>query len=206
MLNIRRVNGCDASDVWKGLAAGLIGGLVSSWTMNRFQDVWSKLAKGIEGWSDNQFQNVWGEFGEGVGESSDAQSSNPSPTPEVQDDTTVRAASAVSEGLFDHKLTQSEKKIAGPAVHYVLGTGVGGLYGAAAEMAPKVTAGTGLPFGAVFWLVVDEGAVPLLGLSKGPTAYPLSTHAYALSSHFVYGLTAEVVRRAVRRQCSRWSS
>ena len=199
MQDIQRVNGCHASDVWKGLAAGLIGGLVASWTMNRFQDVWSKLAKGIENWSDNQFQNVWGEFAEGVGGSSDAQSSKPIPTPEVQDDTTVRAASAVSEGLFDHKLTQSEKKIAGPAVHYLLGTGVGGLYGVAAEIAPKVTAGSGLPFGAVFWLVVDEGAVPLLGLSKGPTAYPLSTHAYALLSHFVYGLTAEVVRRAVRK-------
>jgi uncharacterized membrane protein YagU involved in acid resistance len=100
--------------------------------------------------------------------------------------------------VFGHKLTASEKKIAGTAVHYVLGTGVGGLYGVAAEIAPKVTAGAGLPFGAVFWLVVDEGAVPLLGLSKGPMAYPLSIHAYALSSHFVYGVTAEVVRRAVR--------
>jgi putative membrane protein len=199
MQAMRHVNECDASDVWKGLAAGLIGGLVASWTMNRFQDVWSKLAKGVENWSDNQFQNVWGEFGESVDESPDTQGSKPSPTPGVEDDTTVKAASAVSEGLFDHRLTEREKKIAGPAVHYSLGTGVGGLYGAAAEMAPKVTAGKGLPFGAVFWLVVDEGAVPLLGLSKGPTAYSLSTHAYALSSHFVYGLTVEVVRRAVRK-------
>ena len=167
--------------------------------MNRFQDVWSKLAKGIETWPDNQFQNVWGEFAEGIERVVRYSRFKASPTPEVQDDTTVRAASAVSEGLFDHKLTQSEKKIAGPAVHYILGTGVGGLYGAAAEIAPKVTAGSGLPFGAVFWLVVDEGAVPLLGLSKGPMAYPPSTHAYALSSHFVYGLTVEVVRRAVRK-------
>lgn len=74
----------------------------------------------------------------------------------------------------------------------------GGLYGAAAEIARNVTAAAGLPFGAAFWLVVDEGAVPLLGLSEGPMAYPLSTQAYALSSHFVYGLTAEMVRRAVR--------
>jgi hypothetical protein len=27
-------------------------------------------------------------------------------------------------------------------------------------------------------------------------AFPLSIHGYALSSHFVYGLTAEMVRRA----------
>jgi putative membrane protein len=199
MQDKRRTNGRDRTNLWKGLAAGLVGGLVASWTMNRFQDVWSKLAKSIEAWPHYEFQNVWCEFAEGLKESHGSQVSKPVPNPEDQDDTTVRAASAVSEGLFDHKLTQSEKEIAGPAVHYLLGTVVGGLYGAAAEMAPKVIAGNGLPFGAVFWLVVDEGAVPLLGLSKGPTAYPLSTHAYALSSHFVYGLTAEVVRRAVRK-------
>jgi uncharacterized membrane protein YagU involved in acid resistance len=194
----RHTNGGDDRDVWKGLAAGIIGGLVASWTMNRFQDVWSKLAKGIEIMSGNEFQNVWGEFADGVDGSPGKRGSQINSPPEVQDDTTVRAASAISEGLFGHKLTPSEKKNAGTAVHYILGTGVGGLYGATAEIAPKVTAGAGLPFGAVFWLVVDEGAVPLLGLSEGPTAYPLSTHAYALSSHFVYGLTAEVVRRVVR--------
>jgi hypothetical protein len=163
--------------------------------MNRFQDVWFRVAKGNETGPANQLQNIPGEEGE---ETSCVQDSVVGSQPEVQDDTTVRAASAVSEGVFGHKLTQSEKKIAGTAVHYVLGTGVGGLYGAAAEIEPNVTAAAGLPFGAAFWLVVDEGAVPLLGLSEGPMAYPLSVHAYALSSHFVYGLTAEMVRRAVR--------
>jgi len=185
MQDTTRTNGRDDNSVWKGLAAGLIGGLVASWTMNRFQDVWSTVAKGAQTRQGNQ-------------ETSDTQESEFGSKPEVPDDTTMKAASAVSEGVFGHKLTQSEKKIGGTAVHYVLGTGVGGLYGAAAEMSPNVTAGAGLPFGAVFWLVVDEGAVPLLGLSEGPMEYPLSVHAYALSSHFVYGLTAEVVRRAVR--------
>ncbi|MGQ0763832.1 MAG: DUF1440 domain-containing protein [Acidobacteriota bacterium] len=182
MTTTRSTNG-SSNHPWKGLAAGLIGGLVASWTMNRFQDVWSKLAQGNQRSSRAE---------DPLHERAEAKS-------ELEDDTTVRTASAISEGLFDHKLTQSEKKIAGPAVHYTLGTGVGGLYGAAAEIEPKVTAGAGLPFGALFWLVVDEGAVPLLRLSKGPTAYPLSTHAYALSSHFVYGLTAEIVRRVIRR-------
>jgi hypothetical protein len=167
--------------------------------MNRFQDVWSKLAKGIESWQINQFQNVWGECADGDEGSTGNRSSQTDSQAEVQDDTTVMAAAAVSEGLFGHKLTPSQKKVGGTAVHYFLGTGVGGLYGATAEIVPHVTEGAGLPFGAVFWLVVDEGAVPLLRLSKGPTAYPLSTHAYALSSHFVYGLTAEIVRRAVRK-------
>ena len=186
------------NNVWKGFTAGLIGGLVASWTMNRFQDVWSQVVKSSEAAPGKDFHKVSGEHAEGGEETSGTQHLEIGSKPDVPDDTTVRAASAVSERVFGHKLTPGEKKIGGTAVHYLLGTGVGGLYGAAAEIAPNVTAGAGLPFGAVFWLVVDEGAVPLLGLSKGPTAYPLSTHAYALSSHFVYGLTAEVVRRAVR--------
>lgn len=80
-----------------------------------------------------------------------------------------------------------------------MGTGVGGLYGAVADVAPQVTTSAGLPFGTAFWLVVDETAVPLLGLSKPPTEYPASTHVYALASHLVYGLTAELVRRNLRR-------
>jgi putative membrane protein len=166
-------------DVLKGLAAGLLGGLVASWTMNRFQDVWMKLAGSPSSGAESQQQ---------------AQKKSD----EEQDDATVKTASAISEGIFDHKLTKSEKKIAGPAVHYAFGTSVGGLYGATAELAPEVARGAGLPFGAAFWLVADETALPLLGLSKGPTAYPVSTHVYALASHFVYGLTAEVVRRGVR--------
>ena len=67
------------------------------------------------------------------------------------------------------------------------------------ELAPGVTTGMGLPFGAAFWLVADETAVPLLGLSKPPTEYSVSTHAYAFVSHLVYGLTAERVRRALRK-------
>ena len=83
-------------------------------------------------------------------------------------------------------------------MHYVFGTASGGLYGALAEVAPQVTTAAGLPFGAAFWLVADEVSVPLLGLSKGATEYPLSTHAYSLASHLVYGATAELSRRTVR--------
>jgi len=175
MSNTTKTNGRDQGELWKGLVAGLIGGLVASWAMNRFQDVWIKLS----------------ESAQPAEQDTEAQSTN--------DDTTVKAASAISEGLFDHKLTTDEKKIAGPAIHYSLGTGVGGLYGAVAEVVPEVTSAAGLPFGMVFWLIVDESAVPMLGLSKGPTQYPVSTHAYALTSHLVYGLTAEAVRRGLRK-------
>jgi uncharacterized membrane protein YagU involved in acid resistance len=111
----------------------------------------------------------------------------------------VKTASAISEGVFGHSLTNKEKEIAGSLVHYAVGTTAGAVYGVAAEYQPNVTTLAGFPFGVAFWMVVDEGALPLLGLTKGPTAYPISTHAYALASHLVFGLTAEVVRSTVRR-------
>ena len=75
----------------------------------------------------------------------------------------------------------------------------GGLYGAIAELKPATTAGAGLPFGAAVWLIADEIIVPAFGLSKPPTEYPPSTHAYSIASHLVYGLTTEIVRREARR-------
>lgn len=185
----RITNGKAEPDVLKGVAAGLIGGLVASWTMNQFQAAWTKATEGFE--KPHGAQSMQPSEGETAGQASEENK-------EQQDDATVKAAKAVSEGVFGHELKENEKKTAGAAVHYAFGAATGGLYGAVAEFAPEVTTAAGLPFGAAFWLVADETAVPLLGLSKGPTEYPLSTHAYALASHLVYGVTAEVTRRAVR--------
>lgn len=170
-------------NIGKALLAGLVAGLAASWTMNRFQDVW--LAISSPNGSNDKTKR---------GETEAAT--------EAQDDTTVKAASAVSEGLLDHKLTPAEKKIAGPAVHYAVGAAGGIIYCVASEFFPKVVRGLGLPYGTAFWLVVDEGMVPLLRLSKGPTAYPPSTHIYALASHLVFGATIEGVRRILRHHPS----
>src|SRR5438874_9422364 len=166
--------------IWRGILVGLIAGLAASWTMDRFQDVWLAVSTP----DDSQKKEDETDPSEDGGES--------------QDDATVKAASAISEGLFEHKLTKAEKKIAGPAVHYAVGATSGIVYGIASEFLPEVTMGFGLPYGIAVWIVVDEGAVPLLRLSKPPTAYPASTHIYALASHLVFGVTAEGVRRLLR--------
>lgn len=165
------------SSAWKGLVAGVVGGLVASWVMDRFQYWWLSFDKGDE----RRLQQT--------------------PIEENSQDepATVKTASVISERVFHHSLTNREKEITGALVHYSVGTSAGAVYGLAAEWDPRVTALAGIPFGAAFWLVVDEGTLPLLGLAKGPNAYPLSTHAYALASHLIFGLTAEVVRGAVRR-------
>ena len=175
------------ANVWKGMVAGLAGGLLASWTMNQFQAAWSRLAGNDE--KPHGAQSMQPSQGSQGDEAQDLKE---------QDDATVETAKVISRGVFGHELQESEKKPAGAAVHYAFGTATGALYGALAEVSPQVTTVAGLPFGGVFWLLADEISVPLLGLSKGPTAYPLSTHAYALASHFVYGVTTEVTRRAVR--------
>jgi putative membrane protein len=181
------------SDVGKGLVAGMIGGLVASVVMNQFQQLLHRLIEGEERGHGAQSMQQ-GTPHHGAGEMLRERGVDSS-----DDDATERIASAISVGVFDHELTKDEKEAAGTAVHYAFGVTTGAIYGAAAELLPDVTAGAGVPFGAAVWLAADEGIVPLLGLSKSPTEYPLSTHAYALASHFVYGLTTEVVRRAVRK-------
>jgi uncharacterized membrane protein YagU involved in acid resistance len=163
-------------NVWKGVAAGAIGGIVASWVMEEFQSAWMKVANNL------QSQN---------GSNQDEKSNEEEPA-------TVKAAETVARKLFGHHLENSEKGRAGNAVHYATGGTCGAVYGLAAELAPGVTAAVGVPFGTAVWLAIDEGAVPLFGLSKGPTEYPVSTHVYALASHFVYGITTEVVRRCLR--------
>src|ERR1044071_9424597 len=173
--------------IWKGMVAGLAGGLLASWTMNQFQAAWTRIAEGTE--KSHGAQSMQPSEGSHGGQAQDTGE---------QDDATVETAKAISEGVFGHELQESEKEPAGAAVHYAFGTLSGGMYGALAEVTPQVTAVAGLPFGAGFWLLADEISVPLLGLAKGPTEYPVSTHVYALASHLVYGVTAEMSRRALR--------
>jgi len=175
-------------DVLKGLVAGLAGGLVASWTMNQFQAAWTRIAEGAE--KPHGAQSMQPSEGSNGNEGNDTAE---------QDDATVETAKVISRNVFGHELQENEKEPAGAAVHYAFGTVTGGLYGALAEVSPQVTIGAGIPFGAAFWLIADEVTVPLLGLSKGPTEYPPSTHAYALASHLVYGVTAELSRRALRQ-------
>lgn len=178
-MKIYRVNSHRDTCVWKGLLAGLAGGLAGTYVMSQFQSLWSKLSEGDEQQSE---------------EKKKSQNSVKKDEP-----ATVKAASVISENVLDHKLTESEKEPAGEAMHYAMGGTSGAVYGLASEFAPSVTVGSGLPFGTAVWFVADEVAVPALGLSKSPTETPLSKHVYGLASHFVYGLTTDLVRRAVRR-------
>jgi hypothetical protein len=184
----------NSSDPLKGMVAGAAGGLVASWVMNQFQALWSRAMRGIER-SHGAQSLQQGSPRHGVARELQERGRD-----READDATIRAAVVVSERLFGLELVEREKKeIAGAVVHYAFGVATGGIYGAIAELNPATTAGAGFPFGAAVWLIADEILVPALGLSKTAKDYPLSTHAYALASHLIYGVTTEMARRQVRR-------
>ena len=158
--------------ILRGALAGAIAGLVGAYAMERFQALWSETEK----------------------------QARPKQTAGAAKDepTTVKAAERVVETVLHTELPEEVKPAAGEVVHYGMGMLSGAIYGAVAEVLPIARAGNGLVFGAVLWWLADNTAVPAIGLSKKPSAYPPSTHAYALSSHLVYGFVTETVRRVLR--------
>jgi putative membrane protein len=158
--------------ILRGALAGAIAGLVGAYAMERFQAIWSETQK----------------------------RARPKQTASAAKDepTTVKAAERIAETVLHTELPEELKPAAGEAVHYGMGMLSGAIYGAVAEVLPIVRAGNGLLFGAVLWLIADETAVSATGLAKRPSAYPPSAHAYALSSHLVYGFVTETVRRILR--------
>jgi putative membrane protein len=165
-------------NILKGALAGAVGGLVASWTMNQFQKVWSAAEKEITGGKQGQ---------------NGSQKSN-----QNAEDATMKTADRISQALQGRHLTKDEKKKAGPVLHYTFGAIMGAVYGASVEVNPAANALAGIPFGAILFAGADEVALPALGLSDKPAAYPLSQHLYGLVSHAVYGVTTETVRRIVR--------
>jgi len=164
-------------NVWKGIAAGTLGGLAASWVMSQFQTVWTKASEAAAGNS---------------GKSNGRQPS------EQEEDPTIKTAEGITRTFTGERLTRRQKQKAGPIVHFAFGAAMGGVYGAAAEFLPAVKSLSGAPYGAALFLGADEVALPVLGLTKKPLDYPASRHVYGLSSHFIYGLTLETVRRLIR--------
>ena len=177
--------------VWKGLVAGLAGGLAATAVMTQFQNGWQKASKALQA-----------EKNAGSGKSKSKSQSQKEGQGEQEEDATMKAAAKVAS-LAGHPLTFAQKKKAGPVVHYGFGASMGALYGVLHEVAPKslrrlnpVLAGVG--YGGALFVGADEVAVPALGLSGSPKKTPISAHAYGLASHVVYGVTGEMVRRTVR--------
>lgn len=110
----------------------------------------------------------------------------------------MQAASALAAPVLDRPLTEREKEIGGPFVHYAFGAAAGAVYGAAVEVDRTAARGGGMVYGIAVWLIADEIGMHAAGFATSPTDYPLSRHAATLATHIAFGLTVESVRRLIR--------
>lgn len=88
------------------------------------------------------------------------------------------------------RLSAKKRERYGRRIHWALGVSTGAAYGLMRDRLPGGLA-RGLLFGTAFWLLADEGAVYVLGLTPGPQHFPWQTHARGLAGHLVYGAVAD---------------
>lgn len=110
---------------------------------------------------------------------------------------TEKAADAIAETMTGNGVPDADKPLAGQAIHYVVGIALGAAYGVAAEFRPAITAGYGAAFGLGTATLLDEAAVPAMGLGDAPWNAGVAGNAYSYASHLVFGGVTEVVRRQV---------
>lgn len=176
-------------DVCIGAVAGAIAGLAGALAMNQFQRLASMAGGGREA--------------DGATAGRPRTGRGPQPAQAIgnaSDDATARLANAAFSAAGYPLQNPRAKQVAGKFVHLAFGAANGALYGAAAELEPRVTAAAGVPFGASVWMLADEGIVPAMGLSRGPREASTGLLTYGFLSHCVYAITTELVRRSLRQR------
>ena len=169
-----------------GGIAGAIGGLAGAWAMVQFNHmIGPDTGKSDKPGDPYAHRRVEARPNDTDGTISDEPGS-------------MQAASAIAEPGLGRRLTEREKEIGGPVIHYLFGAAAGAAYGVAAEIDPSAARGAGIPYGIGVWLVADEIGMHAAGFASSPTDYPLSRHAATLATHIVFGLTVEGVRRVLR--------
>ena len=152
----------------RGVVAGVIGGLVGSLWLKAFIVGGRSLRAG-----------AW-------------------VTPLDQGGPAHQVAHLVVKALTGRGLTPAGRVVGGEVVHYAFGAVVGGFYGGLAEYAPWTTAGIGTVFGTGVFLAADETSMPALGLVNKPWEETLAAQTEHYLAHLLFGISAELTRRAVR--------
>jgi hypothetical protein len=174
--------------IWRGAAAGALGGVIGSAAMVCFNYALSAAGAGRDDRGRRtQNRRAHAEPNETDGTIPDEPASE-------------KAVSNLVETVTGEPLSDRGKRVGGSIAHHAFGAALGAIYGAAAALFPRIAAGGGLPYGALVWLTASEAGVPLAGLSKNPAEYPLVRHASSLATHLVFGLTVERVRSWIARR------
>jgi hypothetical protein len=94
---------------------------------------------------------------------------------------------------------QRRLTLLGKAVHFGVGMAWGPVYGLLRHASGLGPFGASLATEAAMSLILDEGLVPVLGLSAPNRDYPAFTHVRGFLAHLVYGAAAALVAEALGR-------
>ena len=180
--------GRDRDSIAKGALIGAAAGLFAGWAMVQFQKLWAFSQEELSG---RQTESETPKHRQAAQQEQ--------PQQEESDDATQKLANKISQATLDRKLTQREKDVAGPAIHYGFAALAGAIYGGLAEVTDVTTSGFGVLFGTLLFLGADEVVVPALKLSPPPGKVSADKHLYGWVSHLVYGASLEGARRGLQR-------
>jgi hypothetical protein len=178
---------------YKGLVLGTIGGAVGTLAMEYY---W-KAAEAITG--QDPREKGGGNTG---GDKSGSDKDKDRPLDDIslvgkhykKGESSTDAMARHEYKLVTHKEPKKEaKSTLSYITHWGFGMGGAAIYGALRGPArfPDILGGLALAVG--LWGLANELAVPMLGLSEGPTASPPELHAHTLGAHIAYGLTSAAV-------------
>jgi len=116
------------------------------------------------------------------------------------------AAKAVAEQIYAARESEraSANELLAPAsgraavrheMHWTFGAAAGGVYGMLAEVWPEITESRGAAFGALIDFALQDSTVPATGAGLRPAERRRATD---VTTHAVYGLTTEFVRKHMR--------
>ncbi len=104
-----------------------------------------------------------------------------------------------ADKLGARNLPQAQKEFASEAIHWGFGAVTGAAYGALAEFYPAATGKDGANFGMTLMALTHEGALPAMGLSAQPANQTTREKSSEMTTHIIFGLVTETVRRYVRK-------
>jgi putative membrane protein len=95
---------------------------------------------------------------------------------------------------------EATRRAGAQGIHWGFGTLLGGVYGVAAELSPQVTSWRGAVFGLTVNKFAHEQLLPRMNLVEPVARQPAQERISEWVSHVVYGVTTDLVRRAVRKR------
>jgi len=177
---------------WKPILAGFVGGAIGTFAMGYY---WRAVTK-ISGL--NPREQVRKEAGTVDKLSVVAQQT------QGDEGSTAEVGRVGYEMVTDEKLSEETQEKLGRNIHWLFGAVAGALYGGLrARNGHGVDLRGAAAHGTLVWLLGSEVGMPLLGVSAGPTHFPMRQHVHNLGAHLAYGATTALIAQQLAHQLDR---